>query len=273
MEKPDMNQFYDKCMKEALHSKADEIITSGALFDRVSSEINDKKRGDIEMNKVFKSGRMKPALILALVLILSSTAAFAASQISSLRTGSGASETFDGFPTARQVEKAAGFSPDYVESFSNGFCFTHATVSNTEGLDADDNKVMEYKNLSFFYNDSKEEGDQKGQTMGLNAHQEKPELDGNAEQNEEVIPYGNIDLIYSKVTTKLVPEDYVPTKEEQSQIDKGALWLSCDGSDEIRTSEIQYVRWNKDGIAYNLMDQGYGIEKDDLISMAKEIID
>lgn len=270
MEKPDMNQFYDKCMKEALHSKANAITPSDTLFGRINAEISDNKKENISMNKVLQSRRMKPALIVALVLILSSTVALAASQISTLRTGSGPSETFDGFPTARQVEKAAGFSPDYVESFSNGFYFTHASVDNTEGLDSSDNKVMEYKDFSVYYT---KEGAQKGHTMSLGAHQEKPELDGNAEQNEEVIPYGDIDLIYSKVTTKLVPEDYVPTEEEQSQIDKGALWLSCDGSDEIRTSEIQYVRWIKDGIAYNLIDQGYGIEKDELLGMVKEIID
>ena len=268
MEKPDMNQLYDKGMNEALHSKANEIITTDTLFDRVSSEINDKKRGNIEMNKVIKSGRMKPALILALVLILSSTAAFAASQISSLQSHS--TKTFDGFPTARQVEKAAGFSPDYVEAFSNGFQFKSAAVSDTEGLDSDGNTAIMYKGISFYYDN---EDTQKGQIMSLNTHLDRPELYENGNANDEIIPDGDIDLTYSKVTTMLAPEDYVPTEEEQRQMDQGTLWISCDGSDEIRTSEVQYVNWVKDGIAYNLMDQGYGIEKDELISMAKEIID
>jgi hypothetical protein len=49
------------------------------------------------------------------------------------------------------------------------------------------------------------------------------------------------------------------------------LWISY-GSDKVEVSDIQYVKWEKDGVIYNLMDKGYGLAKDEILGMAKEVI-
>ncbi|MDD4564590.1 MAG: hypothetical protein PHE79_03825 [Eubacteriales bacterium] len=268
MGKPDMNQFYDKCIKEALNSKANGITPSGALLGRISSEINDKKKENISMNKILQSRMMKPIIIAALVLILTTTAGFAATQISSFRSSSTPGDDFDQFPTAQQVEKAVNYVPDYVESFSNGFYFKDAAIDNTEALDADNNKVREYKGISFHY--TKEDA-QKGQSMSLSTDLEGPGLVDPLGPNEEEISYGDIKLTYSQKTFKVFGEDYTPTEEENQQIEQGLLWISY--GDKTETSIIQYVSWVKDGIVYNLMDNGYGVEKDEFLDMAKEVID
>ncbi len=270
MAKPDMNQFYDNCVKEALRRKANEVTPSGLLFDRISTEINDKKKENIAMNKeALNSRRMKPVIIAALVLILSTTAVFAVTQISSLRSSSTPGGDFQQFPTAQQVEKAVNYVPDYVESFSNGFYFKEAVIHNTEGLDNDSNKVLEYKGIAFYY--TKEDA-QKGQSMSLSTNLEIPGLPEDVIANTEESLYGEIRLTYSQITMKLVPEGYVPTEEEKETMDQGLRWIS-EGSAKVEISGIQWVKWVRDGVVYSLMDNGYGIERDELLDMAKEVID
>lgn len=274
MEKPDMNPFCDKWIRDALNEKANEIIPSGDLLYRINSEIEDRKQEDSTMNKVFKSRGMKPVVIATLVLILTAATSFAASQISSLQTMS--TDSFGEFPTPRQVEKAVNYAPDYVESFSNGFYFKEASIHNTQALDGDSNKVMEYKGITFHYTDEKDA--QQGtpyaghKSVSLTANLEVPGLPEGEIANSEESLYGEIKLVYSKITDKLVPEGYVITEEEQQKIDRGEMWISTGGGDEIEVSDVQFVTWTKDGIAYNLMDMGCCVEKSELLEMAREII-
>lgn len=104
----------------------------------------------------------------------------------------------------------------------------------------------------------------------MNADPDFPGLVGDVTPNQEEISYGDIKMIYSQVTFKLVPEGYVPTAEENQKVNQGELWISY-GSEKEESSILQYVTWVKDGIVYNLMDQGFGIEKDEFLDMAKEV--
>lgn len=266
MEKPAMNQFYDRCVKEALRSKAEEIAPSGALLAKIKAEINDKERENISMNRISNFRRVKPVVIVALVLILSAATCFAATKITSLVSHS--SEAFDKFPTAGQVEKAVNYVPDYVEKFSNGFYFESASVSDTAAMDSDNNKVNESKGITFFYT---KDNAQKGQMLTLSTDPEGPGITGEPGLNEEVIKDGNLDLVYSQVTFKVVPEGYTPTAEENRQMEQGVLWISY-GADEIEISKVQYVSWVKDSIVYSLMDNGYELGKDEILGMAREVL-
>jgi hypothetical protein len=266
MGKPAANQFFDKCLKEALQCKAEEIKPSGVLFDRINTEICYREKENISVNQYFKLKKVKPLIIVSLVLILSAATCFAASQITSLVSHS--TDVFDKFPSKNQVEKAVNYIPEYTEKFSNGFYFETASIDNTQALDSEKKKVDECKGISFHYT---RENAQKGQLLNLNSSPVIAGTQGELEPNQEVIKNGKLDLIYSKVTFKVVPEGYVPTKEENQKMDQGVLWVSY-GSDKEEVSEIQYVTWTRDGINYNLMEQSYGLAKDELINMAKEVI-
>lgn len=266
MGKPATNQFFDKCLKEALQCKAEEISPSGVLLNKINAEICYREKENISMNQYFKLKKVKPLVIVSLVLILSAATCFAASQVTSLVSYS--TDSFEKFPSKSQVEKAVNFIPNYTDKFSNGFYFDSASIDNTQALDNEKNKVDECKGISFQYT---RENAQKGQLLSLSS---SPVIAGTQSApgpNEEVIKNGNLDLIYSKVTFKVVPEGYVPTKEENQKMDQGVLWVSY-GSDKEEVSEIQYVTWIADGIHYNLMEQSYGLAKDELINMAKEVI-
>ena len=266
MEKPAANQFYDKCLKDALQCKAEEITPSGVLLDKINAEICYKEREKISMNQQFKLKRLKPFIIASLVLILSAASCFAASQITSLVSHS--TDKFDQYPTKQQLEKAVHYVPDYVESFSNGFTFKRASVVNTQALDNDNNKVDECMGISFVYT---RDHATKDQLLNVDTSPVIAGTQGDKLPNQEIIKYGNIDLTYSKVVFKVVPEGYVPTEEENQKMEQNVLWISY-GSEKETVSDVQFVTWVKDGINYDLMEQGYGLAKDDMVNMAKEVI-
>jgi hypothetical protein len=100
-------------------------------------------------------------------------------------------------------EKAVNYVPDYPETFSNGFRFDNASINNTQAKDSDKNTVDEFKGITFFY---MKDGAQENQLMTLSTDPEGPGLTGDLGPNEEVVADGDLDLIYSKVTFKVVPE-------------------------------------------------------------------
>ena len=77
---------------------------------------------------------------------------------------------------------------------------------------------------------------------------------------------------YSQRTFKVFREDYTPTEAEKQEMDQGLLWIA-EGSEKVEISVIQWVKWIKDDVVYSLMDIGYGVEKDEFLDMAREVID
>ncbi|MDF2654456.1 MAG: hypothetical protein K0R19_930 [Bacillota bacterium] len=271
MGKPDTNPVIDRRIAEALQDKAREAVVPEFLLSRIHAEINEKEKGYLTMNKGFfrrMGGKgMKPVIVASLLVILTAATSFAATQISSLVSTS--KDAFDEFPTAKQVEKAVNYVPNYVESFTNGFYFKDASVSSTQALDGDNNKVSECEGINFYYT---KDGASKKQYISLSTDPETQGINNtNLGANEETVACGDMSLIYSKVTFKVVPQGYVPTAEEQKLVDQEKMWIS-EGSEEVEVSEVQYLSWVKDGIVYNLMDNGFAVEKDAFINMAKEII-
>ena len=266
MEKQDTNRVFDRSIKEALQNKAEGAKPSKFLLDRINAEIDRNEKERITMSQLFKQRKVKPLIVASLIIVLTAATSFAATQVTSFVSTS--TTAFDTFPTVKQVKEAVNFAPDYVESFTNGFQFKEASVSNMEALDNDKNKVDEGKGINFFY---KKDGIKKGQILSLNASKQIDGMSSEVGPNEEEIPCDDFNLIYSHVTFKVAPEGYTPTDEEQQKMEQSELWLSY-GSDEVEVSEVQYVKWIKDGIAYDLMDNGCGLEKDELVNMAKEVI-
>jgi len=226
-------------------------------------------------------------MLLAFTLVIGMVAIFATSDVSAAVTPANGEQknalaagavkfgrTIEeaSYNKVEKAVKAVDYVPDYVESFSKGFYFKEAVITSTELLDRDSNKVMEYEGIMFYYTKEKDAPTYNDQSIVLATNLEVADLPNEGAVATEESFYRNIRLIYSKVTNKHVPEGYVPTEEEKQKIEQGLLHISV-GSKEVEIADYQWVEWTKDGIAYCLTNTGYGIEKDKLLEMAKEVID
>lgn len=267
MEKLNPNRRFDLCMKNSLENKASEVEPTGELFRNIQTDIYEKEREYYTMNNTKKFRKINPVVIVILIFILSAATCVAASQINSYVTYS--TKTFEEYPSKWQVKSAVDYIPNYVKEFSNGFTFKNASVDDTTAKDVDDNPIAKGKGITFYYEKS---DSVKGQILACTTDKDFGEVTSDSDLTQEVIKSGNIDLKYSHVESKVVPEGYVPTAEENQRMDKGNLWMSYGSTDKEETDKIQFIQWTKDGISYALMDRGYELPKDELIKMAEETI-
>lgn len=249
-------------------------FSKNAIEERIVSIMNAKKNSIVGILLAF-------ALVIGITTVFATNAASAAikpaygEQKNALQAGAvkfGTTTTEASFNHAEKAVKAVGYVPDYVEAFSSGFYFKEAVITNTELLDSDSNKVMEYEGIMFYYTKEKDAPKYSGQSIALATNLEVSGLPNEGAVAMEESLYGDIRLIYSQVTEKRVPEGYIPTKEEEQSIDQGLLHISV-GSEKVEISDYRWVEWTKDGIAYCLTNTGDSIKKDKLLEMAKEVID
>lgn len=176
------------------------------------------------------------------------------------------------FPKENIVEKRVGFSPKYVESFSNGFKF-ESFNSSTDKLENNNKSVIvSTKSACFKY---KKDGSAQNQDLNFSAEKIEEQYASSHKFCDEPVEYNGIKIYYSAYKYKAVPESYRVTEEEQKMIDDGSLQVGYgDPSSEIEEYNIQNVLWYEDGIEYSIMNWDYDdLTKDQMIDMAKQVID
>ena len=68
-----------------------------------------------------------------------------------------------------------------------------------------------------------------------------------------------------------MPPDYQPTDEEKQQERAGELAIS-EGSDEVENRQFQSVSWTQDGVEYSLYGFDTGLDSEEMLSMAAELV-
>ncbi len=181
-------------------------------------------------------------ILLAFTLVITTASVFATNaapaavtvangeQKNALQAGAvkfGATTTEAFFNRAEKAVKVVDYVPDYVESFSKGFYLKEAILTNTELLDIDNNKVMEYEGITFFYTKEKDAPTYNGQDIALTTNLEISGLPNEGAVATEESLYGDIRLIYSQVTDKRVPEGYVPNGRGRTENRAGLAAYQC----------------------------------------------
>lgn len=242
------------------------------FHNRLCQTLDGLERENLKMKKVsFKKGILIAATISALVI---GTAAIATQGTSRIISGSStAFPNYREIPTAEKLEKDIGITPKIVEEFSNGYEFNGAVKvrnavedlvdGNTRVVVTDENgKEQKFKSLSIRYKN----GDDR---IDLNADPAEYCLYMDREETEN---YNGISLSYNAYTNKLVPGNYVQTEQDIKDEEEGKYVFSY-GSEDIEIYEVQGLSWVQDGIYYHICAIDSPLGQDDLIAMAKEVID
>ena len=70
---------------------------------------------------------------------------------------------------------------------------------------------------------------------------------------------------------KFVPADYELTEADKAMMEQPGNFLSY-GSDEVKEMDMSFVKWEKDGISYLLMDMDASETAESMFSIARELI-
>lgn len=248
-------------------------------FPKPSQEFHEKLCHTLDNLEVKEKGKMKKftfkkGLIIAAaaVLILGSAAVATQGTTRVISSSSWAFPTYKEIPSAEKLEKDIGITPKVLPEFSNGYTFENATkVDNAiENLVdgskrvvvVENGKEQKFKSLSIRYKN----GDDK---ITLDAESSDFDIEKKAQEAEI---YNGISIGYTAFTNKFVPGDYQQTEQDIKDESEGKYVFSY-GTDDIEIHEVQGVTWIQNGIKYHINAMDSPLNEQELIDIAKEIID
>lgn len=258
------NKIYDEEIRTVLLQEANQIEPSEGLFDKIKKGIYEQGDKGIMENKVrgIKKGRRLAIMVASFIIIGSLT-------VMGVNMGKSwvgyTDHKYKTFPSEERVLKDVGFLPKYPESLPGGFEYANGGTGESTLSEAGD-VLTKTKEVTFGY----KRGNEKP-TLTLSITEiDEMFLDNN--ESQLVGDLNGIELYYYQQAYKFVPADYELTEEDKRVYDAGELEISY-GSSEIEYNNVQGLSWYEDGLQYMIMGSDYDFTVEEMIGMAKAIIE
>lgn len=202
------------------------------------------------------------ALAAALVMLLG-VSTFAASNIVSRHAHSRSVPDYFSVPTRETLLEDVGIGLNVIDTFSTGYQFQTASISENWDTDADENVLERYRSLECTYAHD-------GDTFHLFV--DASTVGNQLDQVKTAETYKGCDLKYYAYDNKLVPGNYRPNEQDRRDEASGKYVFSY-GSEKIELRRVQGLGFEYGGLNYAFSAIDSSVTKDQLIQMAKEVID
>lgn len=268
MQKSLWQEELDNQIRKALQNEADTFSLAGSREESAWTEAREKALRQQVMDRIKEERPMKHskwrvkkiALIAAAMCILGSAAAMAAGKFSATTSHSSANEEFTSYGEIAKVKKEYGipFEIKAPETFENGFTFKSGRPVHVSGVDEQGNETGLPVEMHLVYG--------KAGMADISLRQ------GKARPGDEVSANGDIRYHYTQDHYKFVPPSYELTEADKAAEAAGELYISY-GSDQIEEIIVSSVLWSAEGVSYNLMSFDTALTQNEMIEMAKEIME
>lgn len=254
----------DTLIVETLEQQADRVSMSAELQRQIKQTI---RKSQFEEESMMRHiSKKKVVLAAAVMCVMMSMAAVAGGKAVGLISSVNPNQpSIVNFADIRRADEAMGSSIKAVEAFSNGLSFQKGFIEKVNQVDEAGTVLGSYPSVTLYYKDGN-----RGTSMWLTPAGSD---DGTAKHAEtSVVSYNGINLTLTKDYYRFVPVGYEVSPEEQAAMDAGQLYISF-GSDKVENEVYRFLAWD-DEIHYQLMvTDSDGVGDEELIQMAKEIID
>lgn len=257
-------QMEEGLLKNSLQNIGGRIEASDSLKQRIDDQVESRS---------MKEERRMKHMSIKKVMIGVAAACLAVGMVTVAGKGlisiSGHSSSIPDYTKFEDLEKAEtkiGYSIDAVENFSNGFQFEDVRIVERIAKNEAGEKLGEQKGVSIGYTKGKDE-------LAVYVSKLFPgETSFSYMDWDKTLTVGDITVGYSKNTYKAVPPDYELTEEDKANMEKGHFQLAY-GTEQVEISQSYCVGWVKDGIQYSINGFDLSQSGDELLNMAKEIIE
>lgn len=259
-------QQHDRMLKNSLQNIGARIEASDRLKQRIDVQIGNRSMK--EEGKMRHLSIKKVAIGVAAACLAVGMVTIAGKGLVSISGHGSSNPDYTKFEDMGKAESAIGYSIDAVENFGNGFQFKGVRIIEQTMDNEAGEKLGERKGVSLDYAKGKDE---------LSVYVSKlfpgeSEASVNSGDWDKILKVGDITVGYSKDTYKAVPPDYELTEEDKANMEKGHFQLAY-GTDQVEISQSYNVGWIKDGIRYSITGFDLSQSGDELLNMAKEIIE
>ena len=233
---------------------------------RIMGDISDDLivEADSSVKKVRRIRISKIVAIAAAIVALLGITVFASSVLVKSRSGhTSIIPDYYSIPSPQTLQKDIGIQLNVIDAFSNGYSFKSGNITHNQDYDENGNVFEEYEGLQCIYAHD-------GNDIYLYVD---ASIAGNQMDDIETAEtYKGCELKYYAYTNKLVPGNYELTEQDKKDRDSGKYVFSF-GSSDIEIVEVQGLGVEYGGLSYSFSVIDNCLTKDELIQMAKEIID
>lgn len=244
--------------------KMDQLLMQALSPNIHDEEINvrlDERKETSMMN--FNTRKM--GILIACICLFAGLTVFAAGKIVSLQTGKDY-KAYTQYEDYDKAMKKAGYHITAPKQLGDEYSFKEYSVVGTDAKDANNHTVTSFKELKVTYENAA--GDQ----LVLNTLKASDYQEETVMKPDDICNINGISVSYTTYRMITVPDDYELTEEEKAMEETGKIWFTKGGFDKKEETEYAFVSWEKDGIRYNLMDEGMKVQKDSLFDMAENVL-
>ena len=241
-----------------------DIVNQIKLDQETKERIRERTLGAFpEREEMMKRNRTGKLVVIACAaaLILGVSAKAGSNIIASIYGGSSSTPEYTALPTEEECRKEIGFVPILPETLGDGYEFQDASVVHNKSTDKEGTTIETFNSLSCRYRNAEDEID-----LDVEKTAVPMPLSGEiADTVDEVAIY------YESYQNKLVPPDYEMTEEDKKLEESGALVFSY-GMPKVTVRTVQCAAFEKDGIRYGLLQSDGALDREDLVEIAKKMI-
>ena len=261
-----INEYSQEEIRFCLAQKAAEVEPSAELFNRIKKNIQELECENMMKSKIFcfKKSKLSIAVLTCCIFLLGSTAVIGATLAKSWIGHS--SSRYVTFPETDKIINDVGFAPKYTETLPGGFKFDRGGTGESKLVDEAGNAVTQTKDVRFVYRRGTEKS-----PLTLTVSQIDEEF-VDFSSNKLVGNHKGINLYYYEQKYKFVPVGYELTEEEKKAFEAGELEISY-GASEVSCANVQALSWYEEGLLYTIMGNDYNFTIEDMIEMAKTVIE
>lgn len=218
-------------------------------------------------NPVVKIRRIQMTKVIALIaaiIMLFGISVFAATVIYGGISGhSSKIPTYYSVPSRQKLGYDIGIQFNVIDVFSNGYHFKSGHIVHNNLHDMNGYVTEKFKGLHCKY---------QSDSNVISFYAEAPNAYSETDNLETTETYKDADLKYYFYLNKIVPGNYELSEQDKKDKESGKYVFSF-GSQNIELHEVQGIKWEYNGIEYSFCAIDVSITKDELIQMAKEVID
>lgn len=256
-------QDFGSRIKEALEKECDGISASEQLKCRIDemicSSICAKSSAEMEV----KHMSMKKIVILVAACLLVSGITVVAGKTARIGVQGSEAPEYTDYAELGKAEEKLGYTVDSVEQFTNGYSFAGVQINELKAYGEENNELYSIPSMQISYTKD-------GKDMELYIQQRVEEV-VIAKQPNAVRACGDVSVRFDEYTYKFVPASYELTEEDKVNEQKDDYFISY-GSDDIEIRKAVDVRWEKDGLYYELIGFDLDMDGEEALDMAEEIL-
>ena len=262
-------KMFDALIIKSMQERAGGVSAAPELKDRIDEKINAEQVYHTE-EKIMKRNRIiKAVAAAAAVCIIIPGTVFAAGKVVSYTSSVNRTEDDADYADVGELQKKIGFDFKTAESFSNGYTFKSMNTDNVDKLDDKNNKTGSFAEWTGTYSK------QGCPDLDICVSEVQQEAEEDAQHPQYTETVDGISIGYSKDHYKFVPADYELTAEDKANEDSGHYFISYDSEKDTKAEEQEFssVDWQEDGLDYSIQGFDTDMSAEDMVGMAKEIIE